>query len=54
MYSNNIKSGKEVDFTSGLSSHVHLQGYMTWLRLTCLPEARLASVQSPLILQAWA
>lgn len=32
MYSTNIKPAKEVHFTSGLSSSVHLQGYMTWLQ----------------------
>lgn len=34
-YSTNIKPGKEVHFTSGLSSCVHLRGYMTWLRGWC-------------------
>lgn len=32
MYSTNIKPAKEVHFTSGLSSSVHLQGYMTELQ----------------------
>lgn len=32
VYSTNITARKEVHFTSGLSSSVYLQGYMTWLR----------------------
>lgn len=32
MLSASFKPGEEVNFTSGLSSGVHLQGYMTWPR----------------------
>lgn len=32
MYTTNAKPGKEVHFTSGLSSSVGLEGYMTWVR----------------------